>query len=420
MGVVGIDRASGALLVDGKKTFPVGVSNPPPPGGRAPSGKDGLAELAAGGVTFVRTGNATWSTELLDGQIANERARLDAAAAHGVRCWLWLGDLANLPAAGSPAERALAKVVKALAGHRGLLAWKGVDEPRNPFRGADWIRPAGMVRAYERVKALDPAHPLVVVQAPRGTVAQLTPYRPAFDITGADIYPVAYPPGRHAATGNNDISVVGDVTRKMVAAAGAKPVWMTLQIAWSGSTPSQQHPDVVPRFPTLHEERFMAYQAIVNGARGLTFFGGHLTQVSTPDDARAGWNWLFWARVLKPLLAELRSADVAPALVAAKAGAAVAASARDVELAARRDGRTLYLLAVRRGGATSSVRFSGLPSRADGSPLTSGEALSEYVQEPPAPPIERGRQALRRVAVSGGAFRDWFGPHDVRVYRFAL
>ena len=45
----------------------------------------------------------------------------------------------------------------------------------------------------------------------------------------------------------------------------------------------------------------MAYQAIVNGARGLTFFGGHLTQVATPADAKAGWNWTFWERVLRPL-----------------------------------------------------------------------------------------------------------------------
>ena len=77
---------------------------------------------------------------------------------------------------------------------------------------------------------------------------------------------------------------------------------MTLQIAWTGTTPTQQHPEVVPRFPTLHEERFMAYQAIVNGARGLNFFGGHPTQIADPADAESGWNWTFWSRVLRPLL----------------------------------------------------------------------------------------------------------------------
>jgi hypothetical protein len=304
--------------------------------------------------------------------------------------------------------------VKALKAHPALLAYKGIDEPRNPFRGADWIRPAGLVRAYDKLKQLDPDHPVVIIQAPLGTLAQLTPYRPAFDITGADIYPVAYPPGRHAATGNKDISVVGDITKKMTAAAGAKPVWMTLQIEWIVTTPTEQRPEIVPRFPTLHDERFMAYQAIVNGARGLNFFGGHLTEIARPDDARAGWNWTFWNRVLKPLASELGSSAVAPALVAPKAKAVIKASAKDIELVARQGGQFLYVIAVRRGAGTSNVSFTGLPSK-----TTTGEVLFEYVQQPPPPPIQPGKQTFRRVTVADNGFRDWFGPHDARVYRFA-
>ena len=45
------------------------------------------------------------------------------------------------------------KVVNALKGHAALGAWKGVDEPRNRFRGDSWIRPAGLIRGYQRVKA---------------------------------------------------------------------------------------------------------------------------------------------------------------------------------------------------------------------------------------------------------------------------
>ena len=139
----------------------------------------------------------------------------------------------------------------------------------------------------------------MITHAPGSPAAQLTPYRPACDITGADIYPVSYPPGIHSGTDNRDLSVVGDVTKTLRTAAGPKPVWMTLQIAWSGVVPTRDRPGLVPRFPSLHDERFMAYQAIVNGARGLSFFGGHLTQVTTPADAKAGWNWTFWDRVLR-------------------------------------------------------------------------------------------------------------------------
>ena len=91
---------------------------------------------------------------------------------------------------------------------------------------------------------------------------------------------------------------------------------MTLQIAWSGMALSMDHPDIVPRFPSLPQERFMAYQAIVHGARGLIFFGGHMTEVCTPDDAAAGWNWTFWRQVLRPLIHELSSPELHPALLA--------------------------------------------------------------------------------------------------------
>jgi hypothetical protein len=210
------------------------------------------------------------------------------------------------------------------------------------------------------------------------------------------------------------------VTKKMIQAAGAKPIWMTLQIAWSGMLPRQQHPDLVPRFPTLQQERFMAYQAIVNGARGLVFFGGDLTAVMRPRDAQLGWNWTFWELVLRPLLIELASPSVRPALVAS-AVAGVQASASDVELTARDDGTYLYVVAVRRSGTlTNRVTFTRLPRRKDGTHLAAGEVVFEYAQAPLPPPTDPTKQVFRRIAVASDSFSDWFGPHDTHVYRFAL
>jgi len=389
-------------------SFPIGLSNGPPPGGKAPNGRNGLAEVAAAGVTFIRTGRADWNAQQIDAQLAAERALLDAAGAHGLRGWLWLGDLPNLPAgATSPQAKLLSAVADGMQGHTALSAYKGIDEPRNPFRGANWVRPAGLVRAYKRLKQVDSSHPVVITQAPVGTVAQLTPYRPAFDITGADIYPVSYPPGKHAGRRARDIGIVGAITQKMVQAAGGKPVWMTLQVAWSGVIPSPQHPNNVPRFPTLQQERFMAYQAIVHGARGLSFFGGHLTQIARPADAQLGWNWTFWSQVLQPLLGELTSDSVAPALIAQNAQRAVQTRAPGVELVTRQDVDFVYVIAVRRRGGTSEVSFTGLPNRRNGRPLTGGEVLLEY---------EQG--TFRTVGAANGRFRDWLGEHDARVYRF--
>ena len=109
-----------------------------------------------------------------------------------------------------------------------------------------------------------------------------------------------------------------------------------------------------------------------------------------------------------------------PALVAADAKPQVRSSTKDVEALTRRDGRFLYVLAVRRGGATSRVGFTGLPKKLNGTPLSGGQVLFEYAQEPPPPPIGAGRQAFRSVSVAAGGFRDWLGPHDARVFRFSL
>jgi hypothetical protein len=383
--------------------FPLVLSNGPPVDGKAPNGRDALAEVASAGITHVRLGVATWNAA----EITAQRKLLDAVGAHGLKGWVWLGDAAVDDAPPLP------QIADALGSHPALGHYKGVDEPRNPFRGANWIRPAGPIRAYTRIKQIDPAHPVVIVQAPIGTVAQFVPYRPAFDITGADVYPVSYPPATHTQTANRDISVVGDITRKMVTAAGGKPVWMTLQVAWSGVVPSKQSPEHVPRFPTLQAERFMAYQAIVAGARGLAFFGGHLIQIASPADAELGWNWTFWQEVLRPLVAELSSPAVGTALAAPRAKTQVKAASADVELVTLADATFLYVVAVRRQGAVDQVSFSGLPAK-----VQSGEVLGEWVQKPLPPPIGAGTQAFRVVGVSGGRFSDWLAPHDARVYRF--
>ena len=421
MSRVTIDPATGVLVIDGKHLFPLGLSNPPSLGKTAPSGREGLEEVAQAGVSVIRTGRGDWSLAKIEAQIAAERTLQDAAASYGLQCWLQLGDTPNLPSpvtghSPSVAEQLLTRIATGVKDHPALAAYKGVDEPRNPLRGDNWIRPDGLVRARQKLAALDGDHPLVIIQAPRSSVAELTPYQPAFDITGVDIFPIAYPPGQHSDSDNRDASVVGDMTQKMVEAAGGKSVWTTLQIAWTGTV----KPGTVPCFPSLHDERFRAYQANVGGARGLMFFGGHLTQITRPADAKVGWNWTFWEQVLRPLLVELTSTAIQPALLAPTGPATVSATAQDVQHVTRQTDGFLYVIAVRRGGATSRVGFSGLPAKHDGSPIRGGQVLFEYVQEPPPPPITPGHQVFRSVSVTNGGFRDWLGPHDARVYRFAL
>src|SRR6478672_5252551 len=96
MSVVRIDRRTGALVVEASKVFPLVLSNGPPLGAKAPNGQDALAEIAAGGASFIRTGRHDWSSASLDQQIAAEREVLDAAEAHCLHCWVQLGHVPNL------------------------------------------------------------------------------------------------------------------------------------------------------------------------------------------------------------------------------------------------------------------------------------------------------------------------------------
>ncbi len=152
MSIVTID-ATGCLVIDGRQVFPIGLSEAPPLGGKTRDGKDAWAEVASAGVNFVRTGLREWSLQEIDNQVASERARMDAAHAHGLHCWPRLGNAGNLPPAtpgGQPSvtEQLLVKIANGLRSHPALGAYKGVDEPAwGVFRRRGW---PGQERGYAR------------------------------------------------------------------------------------------------------------------------------------------------------------------------------------------------------------------------------------------------------------------------------
>jgi hypothetical protein len=400
-----IEAATGDLLVGGARVFPIGLSDGPPFDSTAPgTGLPAWTEIARGGVNFVRN-YTVWTANAFGEQLPAVIQQLDAAERHGIQVWLALAgvdrDLSHRPL--------LDAIVNAVKGHPGLGVWKGVDEP-----ALARVPAAGCKAVYEHVRALDPGHPIAIIEAPRGpapapgghttplTAAAVRPYAAACDIHGVDIYPI--PLGRHAGGPpvNTDISVVGDMTRILARATARRAIWTTLQIAWSGVIPP--HPVV---FPTFVQARFMAYDAVIAGARGLFFFGGHIKQVLNPADRQRGWNWTYWDHVLRPLLAELTDAAHTAALLAPIAAHPITAHARHIELSAREAGGLLYLIAANRSAtATETVRFSGLPVG-----VTQGTVLAHP-----------GGNPARPVTVSGGAFTDPspYAPHNARVYRFQI
>src|SRR2546423_14945789 len=79
--------ANQVLEVDGKKTFPISFALPPPADGKTPDGKDAFAELKDAGANYMRIGigeKGAWS----DQTIAEVDKKMDAAAKHGMLCWI--------------------------------------------------------------------------------------------------------------------------------------------------------------------------------------------------------------------------------------------------------------------------------------------------------------------------------------------
>ena len=385
------------ILFNGEPTFPIVLSPGPPLGATTPWDTDGLAETASAGVNVYRTGNgAIWSQNDIRTALAWDRA----AAAQHVYTWVNLGGYSQaLP--GSPEDDGLADVVNALTDDpsgSAIAFWKGRDEP--------WfsnIAASALQFAYCRVTSrgnpswcngenpLDPSQLWVTIEAPRGNAYDLAPYSSVTDVHGVDVYPVtlAHPtPNLHA---------VGTWTDTLESVSPFAPVWTTIQICSSGSNDKTTGDYIVP---TYQQERYMAYDAILNGARALTFFGGNNAGCFSGSDATYGWNWSFWQTVLQPLVKQLSaSSPLAPALVNTAKTPLVTTRGSGTEVKLRQGTSIddLWLIAARNAPGTKTVTFKGLPRWT--------HRASVYTEN-------------RTVTASKGSLSDRFGQWDVHVYHF--
>jgi len=400
-GVVSSYDATGAFLLDGRPAFPIALSNPPPLDGRTPSGADGLDEVVRAGVTMFRVGplSQPWTKSM----IAYAEAWDRAALVRGVHTWVSLGPAAGA-GPGSHGDAVLQMVVNALTSGPfagGLGMWKGVDEPN--WGGPP---PSALLFAYCRVTSrgrarwcdseasLDPNHLWVTIEAPRGTPAQLAAYSRVTDVHGVDVYPVSIPAAAP------DLHQVGIWTRTLASVTPDHSVWTTLEICSSGSY--DRRGDFI--LPTRVQERYMIYDAIINGARGLSFFGGDNPACWDASDRSTGWNWTFWNSTLQPLIGEISAhAPLGPVL-------ADPGSTRDLvtndtgteaisRLAATPTGTQLWVLAAHGAGGSRTVTITGLPA---------GVRWAAVYPE------------HRAVRLRGGTLTDRFGPWQVHVYHLSL
>lgn len=145
----------------------------------------------------------------------------------------------------------------------------------------------------------------------------------------------------------------------------------------------------------------MIYDAIVNGARAVNFYGGNIPGCWNFTDSTYQWNWTFWENVLEGLIREINaSSPIAPALVNTGSNQVLPTSDPSTQ-AIRRQGvpGEVWVIATRGGAGTQSVTIDGLPPGA-----TNGSVYTEG----------------RSVTAANGSFTDTFDRWDTHVYRFVV
>ncbi|MFP4499625.1 MAG: hypothetical protein ACLFTT_01370 [Candidatus Hydrogenedentota bacterium] len=177
--------------------------------------------------------------------------------------------------------------------------WEQLDEapPEPDLNMADAPERAaklaeGLYEGYRFIKRLDPVHLVWMNHAPRNQIEQLAAFNRAADVVGCDIYPVPRSQRvRHSDIADQTVAAVGAYTERMQAAAPDKPVWMVLQGFGWGDLFEEEEPEVRERLrrPTKQETRFMAFDAIVHGARAIFYWGTTTIEKDVP----------FWKELLE-------------------------------------------------------------------------------------------------------------------------
>jgi hypothetical protein len=342
----------GVVTINAVPAFPIGLSDPPRIGALAPSGRNGLDAVVSAGVRVFRVVPPKTSWGAVDKTVPSEIQYAHqwdvAAASRSALTMVWLARLARATP-GTIYDKALRQVVTSLAPDAGLGLWKGSDEPFHHGLSA-----SSLAYAYQTAGGLDPAHLTFLIQAPRGTAAQLAPYSAVTDVHGVDVYPITF------RRPHRSLIAVGNRTALMASITPRHGVSTALAICNSRSWDRQGTGKFV--VPTTRQMRFMAYDAIMHGARALFFFGGDNPHCFTPADDTLGWNWTYWQQ-LAPLIRQLApTSQLYPALLTPGTGIGLHSNDAKIKVISRTtaDGQ-VWILAENRSSHSDRAAVSGLP-----------------------------------------------------------
>jgi hypothetical protein len=278
----------GELVVDGKPRFVVAGYR----SGQTDSFADALPSAAEAGFDMVHDYRfETWNLEREGLQEYIQEARRYLRRAEQHRLGVFLGIPRSLVRAGD--EKAIGKIVAALASEPALWMWYVYDEPR-----PDVLAPAVAARVHGLLRRLDPRHPAILLSNRDETMRQ---YLAHCDVLWLDRYPVA---ATRAASDLMPIAQALDAARS--AAGPAKPLWPVLQAHDNRGNPGLQkrvaamkRPDDATHRPNESEVRAQAHVAIARGAMAVAYYWGPDSWYSMKDHTPRAWASL--SRVVREL-----------------------------------------------------------------------------------------------------------------------
>ena len=202
----------------------------------------------------------------------------ETAARYNLLCCTWIGIGDRRQALGEDKYKAFIR--KQISNARAMPNFFAFLDDESEMRE---VSPIAMKQAYKEVYLNAPEFAVWQNHAPRmtgksgqkyGNFDNVKRFSAACDVTGVDIYPV--PEGNfHSELDNKTLSCVGDFTDLAAKTVyHKKPVWMVLQGSGWGEMTGGTLNERQPR-PDYLQTRFMVYNAVTHGARGIAMFGRH-------------------------------------------------------------------------------------------------------------------------------------------------
>ena len=347
----------GITYVNGKPFFPLGAYNVP---------RHSFGEMRRAGFNTVHQYRG------FHNGLTGVREYLDHCLANGLFGIVDIETYTQIPTNHKLDADGLRKFVDAVRDHPALLAYYAADEPEYHAMPV-----SEYVKGYRLLKALDPHHPVIIVNQQAESIAA---YAKAADVLMPDPYPGFY----QASLTQKPLSIISAAASEALLHKPAA-TWLVPQLHNVGPFYDARG-ELYGRTPNLTELRFMSYAGLASGARGLVYY----THGAAPWDIRATPRFF---EGFKALAQEVRAMG--------KVAVCGKAIAHDADMPAIRSqawlsGRQLYLLAVNNSSASVQTEFRLV--RAQSTTLT-------VVSEDRAVNID-----------ADGHFTDTFAPWAVHIY----